>query len=63
MTAYRFNLTDDSRFELIYEGYGVKNGVLTILDNNISYFTAADLNKLAVQGLEPMEAEKSELPN
>jgi len=63
VTVYRFNLDNSNKFELIYEGYGVKNGVLTLLDNSISYFTSADLNRLAVHGLDPVAADESELPN
>ena len=43
ITSFRFNLSDGSTYELIYGGYGVKNGNLKSPTGNFEYFTSADI--------------------
>lgn len=62
VSAYRFTADDGTEYELIYEGYGVKNGKLTLLDTHMEFFTSADLNKLGISKHEPIAADASELP-
>lgn len=45
VSSYRFHLEDGSTFELIYEGNGVKNGILSARDM-APQFTTADVNSL-----------------
>ena len=43
VTSFRFNLSDGTDYELIYVGYGVKNGELFSGTGNFRYFTSADI--------------------
>ena len=45
ITSYRFHLADGSTYELVYEGNGVKQGILTA-QNMAPHFTSADINAL-----------------
>lgn len=43
ISAYRFHLSDGRTYLVVYEGYGIKDGILTTEDMD-SYFTTADIN-------------------
>lgn len=67
VTAFRFYLTNSTEetFEIIYYGYGVKNGALKMPPNENYLFTSADIgwywSELDI-GLEAMHAGEQELP-
>ncbi len=43
ITAFRFNLSDGTNYELVYVGYGVKDGRLYSSTGKFDYFTSADI--------------------
>ena len=67
VTAFRFHLVNNVKehFEVIYYGYGVKDGVLKMPPNEIYYFTSADIgwnwSELDIE-LETVSASENELP-
>ena len=67
VTAFRFYLSNSTEetFEIIYYGYGVKNGVLKMPPNEIYYFTSADIgwnwSELDTE-MEAIPANENELP-
>lgn len=65
VTSFRFNLADGSCYELIYCGYGVKNGELKSPTGNFEYFTTADIGwnwRWLNEELETVPVNESELP-
>lgn len=65
VTSFRFNLSDGTNYELIYGGYGVKNGNLKSTTGNFEYFTSADIGwnwRWLNEELEAIPVEESELP-
>ena len=64
-TSFRFNLSDGTMYELIYRGYGVKNGILKSPTGDFMYFTSADIGwnwRWLNEDLVAVEVDKSELP-
>ena len=64
-TSFRFNLSDGTMYELIYRGYGVKNGILKSPTDGFEYFTSADIGwnwRWLNEDLVAVEVDKSELP-
>ena len=64
-TSFRFNLSDGTMYELIYRGYGVKNGILKSPTGDFTYFTSADIGwnwQWLNKDLVAVEVDKSELP-
>ena len=64
VTSFRFNLSNGQKFEIIYSGYGVKNGTLKI-DNGATYFTMSDIGwnwEFLNQEYEAVPVQESELP-
>ena len=47
VTSFRFNLSDGTNYDLIYGGYGVKNGSLKSATGGFEYFTSADIAEVA----------------
>lgn len=63
VSCFRFNLTDGSAFEVIYEGYGVKDGLLSFPSLGKTYHVRADINGVwANLSGEALPAEPSEVP-
>lgn len=65
VTSFRFNLADGSCYELIYCGYGVKNGELKSPTGNFEYFTTADIGwnwRWLNEELEAVPVNENELP-
>ena len=65
VTSFRFLLEDGTNFELIYYGYGVKNGELCFSPSNHRLFTAADIGwnwRWLNEDLEAVPAGWQELP-
>lgn len=65
VTSFRFNLSDGTNYELIYVGYGVKDGELFSGTDNFRYFTSADIGwywKWLNESYEAMPASVEELP-
>ena len=65
VTSFRFNLSDGTNYELIYVGYGVKNGELFSGTGNFRYFTSADIGwnwRWLNESYEAMPASVEELP-
>ena len=67
--AFRFYLSNSTEetFEIIYYGYGLKNGVLKMPPNEIYFSTSADIDIGRYwieldEGLEAMPANENELP-
>jgi len=64
VTSFRFNLSNGQKYELIYVGYGVKNGTLKI-DNGATYFTMSDIGwnwEFLNEEYEAVPVRESELP-
>ena len=64
VTSFRFNLSNGQKFEIIYSGYGVKNGTLKI-DNGATYFTMSDIGwnwEILNEEYEAIPVQESELP-
>ena len=65
VTSFRFNLSDGSSYDLIYDCDGVKNGKLKSEAGDFEYFTSADIgsywNNLNKE-LEATPVNESELP-
>ena len=65
VTSFRFNLLDETSYELIYVCDGVKSGILKSETGNFEYFTSADIgaywNNLNTD-LEATPVNESELP-
>lgn len=65
VTSFRFNLSDGTNYELIYVGYGVKNGELFSGTGNFRYFTSADIGwnwRWLNENYEAVPASVDELP-
>ena len=63
VTAFRFNLRDGDHFEMLYTCYGVKNGKLTLIQNDLDYFVKADIGQLYInEDYEISWADRNELP-
>ena len=65
VTSFRFNLSDGTNYDLIYGGYGVKNGSLKSATGGFEYFTSADIGwnwRWLNEELEATPVEESELP-
>lgn len=63
ITSFRFNLSDGTTYELIYECYGVKTGKLKSVTDTVEYFTSADIGACWDNiDLAAVPAEESELP-
>lgn len=65
VTSFRFNLSDGTNYDLIYGGYGVKNGSLKSAIGGFEYFTSADIGwnwRWLNEELEAIPVEESELP-
>lgn len=65
ITSFRFNLSDGTNYELVYLGYGVKNGRLKSSTGNFDYFTSADIGwnwRWLNEDLEAVTVDESELP-
>lgn len=65
VTSFRFNLAYGSSYELIYCGYGVKNGELKSPTDNFEYFTTADIGwnwRWLNEELDTVPVDESELP-
>lgn len=65
VTSFKFNLSDGTNYELIYGGYGVKNGSLKSVSGGFEYFTSADVGwywEFLDEELEAVPVEESELP-
>lgn len=63
ITSFRFILSDGTTYELIYCGYGVKNGNLKSSTGNFEYFTNADIGSYWNNiDLEAVAVEENELP-
>ena len=65
VTSFRFNLSDGTNYELIYVGYGVKDGELFSGTGNFRYFTSADIGwywRWLNESYEAMPASVEELP-
>ena len=62
VAIFRFNLPDGSAYDIVYTGYGVKNGEIKTSGGS-NYFTSADLGGkwMNLPG-EAIPAEESELP-
>ena len=64
VTSFRFNLSNGQKFDIIYSGYGVKNGTIKI-DNGATYFTMSDIGwnwEFLNQEYEAVPVRESELP-
>ena len=64
VTSFRFNLSDGTNYDLIYGGYGVKNGSLKSATGGFEYFTSADVGwywEFLDQELEAVSVEESEI--
>lgn len=64
-TSFRLNLSDGTSYDLIYGGYGVKNGSLKSTAGGFEYFTSAAVGwywEFLDQELEAVSVDKSELP-
>ena len=62
VAIFRFDLTDGTKYEIVYVGYGVKKGELTTSDG-YNYFTTADIGGLCINlPGETVPADESELP-
>ena len=62
-TGFRFNLTDGTRYELIYSHSGVPTGSLKSMTDHVEYLTSADIGSYWSHfDLEAVPAEESELP-
>lgn len=65
VTSFRFNLSDGTNYEIIYVGYGVKNGELFSGTGNFRYFTSADIGwnwRWLNESYEAVPASVNELP-
>ena len=63
ITAFRFNLSDGTNYELIYSCYGVATGNLKSSTGNFKYFTSADIGSYwSNTNLEAVPVKGSELP-
>ncbi len=61
--SFRFNLTDEKDYELIYVVNGVKNGELRLPAENLKYFTFADISSYwANLNYEVVTVDAGELP-
>ena len=64
VTSFRFKLSDGNKYEIIYVGYGVKNGILK-MDNGATYFTMSDIGwnwEFLNNEYEAVPVQESELP-
>lgn len=64
-TSFRFNLSDGTNYELVYVGYGVKNGELISSTGGYKYFTSASVGwywEFLDKELEAVEVDKEERP-
>ena len=62
VAIFRFNLPDGTKYDIIYTGYGVKNGEVKTSGGS-NYFTSADLGgKWQNISAEAVPADESELP-
>lgn len=65
VTSFRFNLSDGTNYEIIYAGYGVKNGELFSGTGKFRYFTSADIGwnwRWLNESYEAVPASVDELP-
>ena len=65
ITSFRFNLSDGTNYELVYVGYGVKNGRLKSSTGKFDYFTSADIGwnwKWLNEDLTAIPIDYSEMP-
>lgn len=65
ITCFRFVLDDDTCFELIYHGYGIKKGYLQSPTEGFTYFTPADIGwnwDMLDSTLTAVPAEEKEIP-
>lgn len=65
ISSFRFNLSDQTNYEIIYVGYGVKNGELISAASHFSYFTSADIGwnwSYLNEEYETVPAEEADLP-
>lgn len=65
VTSFRFNLFDGTNYEIIYVGYGVKNGELFSGTGNFRYFSSADIGwnwRWLNESYEAVPASVNELP-
>lgn len=65
VTSFRFKLIDDTNYEIIYVGNGVKNGMIKSKDGNLECFTSVDIGwnwSYLNKSLEATTAEEGELP-
>jgi len=62
VAIFRFNLPDGTKYDVVYTGYGVKNGEVKTSGGS-NYFTSADLGgKWQNISVEAVLADESELP-
>ena len=62
IAIFRFNLPDGTKYDIIYTGYGVKNGEVKTSGGS-NYFTSADLGgKWQNISAEAVPADENELP-
>ena len=63
VTSFRFNLSDETNYELVYVCNGVKNGKLKSSTGNFEYFTSSDIGSYwSNMDLESVSVKESELP-
>ena len=62
VAIFRFNLPDGAKYDVVYTGYGVKNGEIKT-NGGSNYFTSADIGgKWLNISVEAVPADESELP-
>lgn len=62
-TSFRFNLSDDTSYEITYSEIAVKSGRIIMSDNEKDYFTSADIEAIWNNSDYTVEkATESELP-
>ena len=62
VAIFRFNLIDGTEYDIVYVGYGVKNGEIQTSDGS-NYFTSADIGGICINlPGEFVAVDESEIP-
>lgn len=62
-TSFRFNLTDGTSYDVIYSTGAVKSGAINLTNDEMTWFTAADIESLWDNcNVESIKADENELP-